>query len=211
MKTQIILTHIAIILLLSNCVRIPKGYEKYQIFDEYSLQGINTSDKITEPFVAVKSGTDTIQVLVCERFRKKILIHYVNKGNYWHSKTKHQLTNCNCDTTPQYYEKFIFNDTIITYTYSIYPDGKLLDWLNIYTPTDDCSYSTEFLDIKSNEDKFEQLKQYISHYKDSVEIYDSSKYQKFTKYKKLPKENGENLWGTCKNNLDWASDISNVE
>jgi hypothetical protein len=70
MKTKFVLMGFLLVF-LTNCTKIPKGYEIFQTFDEYSLKGVKPNGKLKQPFVAVKYGKDTISVLICKNFQKK--------------------------------------------------------------------------------------------------------------------------------------------
>lgn len=108
-------------LFLVGCSDVPRGYEKYRTFDEYSLQGVGKSDTIqTKPYVAAKFDEEKISVLIFDKNGKIRKMEYFNKGEYWYSSYKLKLESfpkCRCDTTPAFFEKFIFNDTIMVYHY----------------------------------------------------------------------------------------------
>lgn len=110
-----------LILFLVGCSDVPRGYEKYRTFDEYSLQGVGKSDTIrTKPFIAAKFDEEKISVLIFDKNGRTRKMEYLNKGSYWYSSYKLKLESfpkCRCDTTPAFFEKFIFNDTIMVYHY----------------------------------------------------------------------------------------------
>lgn len=173
-----------LVLLLFGCTRIPKGYIKYQTFDEYSLTGISTNDSlIKEPFVAVKTNSKMISVLICESYSKKKVVEYIKHGDYWYNLKKIQEkyhSDCACDTTPYYIEKFIYNDTIMKYGYYL-ENGKRKYNENLVFSTKNEIISLSDSDaFKIDENrKFYQLKQKLVNYKSNFEHYSNSpKYQK---------------------------------
>jgi len=163
------ITIIVAILLFANCKRLPKGYIKYQTFDEFSLKGINFKDSIIkEPFVGVKEENKVISVIICERFKKRILLKYYEKGDYWYNLRKEQLPyfpGVKNDTTPHYIERFLYNDTIMEYSYYL-KNGKtkFLEELNFETRKNIIELSDSAGFQVYEKDRFQQLKRFIVNY-----------------------------------------------
>lgn len=116
-----IIAVLVLFLVLVGCNDVPRGFEKYRSFDEYSLHGIDKSDTIqTKPYIAAKFDDETISVLIFDKNGTIRKMEYQNKGDYWYSSYKLKLESfpkCRCDTTPAFFEKFIFKDTIMVYHY----------------------------------------------------------------------------------------------
>jgi len=180
------------IVLFAGCNRIPEGYVKYQSFDEFTLKGYGTG-QLKEPYVAVKNGKDTISVLICEKLKKQILIEYINYGDYWYKLKKEQLKydpKCECDTTPHYIESFIYNDTIMEYSYYLKDSIEKSNELLKFSTTKNEIWlilNTDFHLYTS--DKFHQLKLLLINYKTNFKNYEPSLYQKqyYHNYSKLLK------------------------
>lgn len=162
---------------------IPRGYEKFQTFDEYSLKGVKVG-KLKLPFVAVKAEKDTIKVLIVRGIGgSQKLVEYVNMNDYWFNFDKYQLKydpKCQCDTTPYYLETYIFNDTIMTYGYYLKNgNSKFLERINLKTKNIELSLDNEeFIFSKTNH--FDELRYIVQNYKDNFENYDYGVSQKNT-------------------------------
>ena len=155
--------------MLCGCLSIPDGYTKYQTFDEYTLSGIKPSGTLKSPFVALKYTSDSISVLVYDQ-SKFIERHlYQKKNSYWFSIKREQIDpkiaeTCKCDTTPRFIERFIYNDTILEYTYYLNEiNNKSVESLAVFTKNKNIYISPEKFDI-SEKRKFEQLKEIIQNY-----------------------------------------------
>ena len=175
---------IVLVLIFFGCTKIPESYIKYQTFDEYSLSGVSTNDSlIKEPFVAVKTDSESISVLICKSYTKKKVIEYFNHRDYWYNINKVQeeySSECNCDTTPYYIEKFIYNDTIMKYGYYL-KNGKrkFNESLEFSTKNEIISLSDSDAFKLDEKKKFYQLKHKLVNYKSNFEHYfPSPKYQK---------------------------------
>ena len=185
-------TIIFLICLLTCCTQIPEGYVKYQSFDEFALKGYGAG-QLKEPYVAVKNGKDTIFVLIYERLHKETLIKYVNHGDYWYNLKREQKKydpKCECDTTPHFTESFIYNDTIMEYSY--YLKGgieKLNELLKFSTTKNEIWLLSKTGFHAYTNDKFHQLKLFLVNYKTNFENYEPSLYQKqyYHNYSKLLK------------------------
>jgi hypothetical protein len=175
------------ILLIASCsffpIPMPEGYKKYQTFDEYSLQGVTKEEHIQEPFVYIKEKRDSIYVLLSNQGKidpvvgvnrgyKPLL--YINKGDYWYNismEKQEYIPDCRCDTSAtNYFVKFIYGDTILTYHYfiaqnKIYEgDGSSLD-----VDTKDASIHILLADDKRGylnglENGFERLRKIAHNY-----------------------------------------------
>ncbi|MDR3652964.1 MAG: hypothetical protein P4L34_08345 [Paludibacter sp.] len=186
------ITIIFSICLFTCCTQIPQGYVKYQSFDIFALKGYGTG-QLKEPYVAVKNGKDTISVLIYEKLKKKILIEYINYGDYWYNFRKEQLKydpKCECDTAPHYIESFIYNDTIMEYSYYL-KDGieKSNELLKFSTIKNEIWLLSSTGFHVSTSDKFHQLKLLLVDYKTNFKNYEPSLYQKqyYHSYSKLLK------------------------
>lgn len=181
-------------ILFTSCNQIPKGYMKYQTFDEYSLKGVNSNKEIVNPYVIIKREKDTITVRICRSygFVSKLLnyissknpkyvnlgdygnngelIKYINKGKYWYNITKEQTDprlyfTTECDTVPYYTEKFIYNDTILRYGYYMDDnDKKGTENFTLITRNNEICLSPGSFRL-SPESKFIQLKNLFADYK----------------------------------------------
>ena len=180
------------ICLLTSCTQIPEGYMKYQSFDEFALKGYGAG-QLKEPYVAVKNGKDTISVLICEKLKKEILIEYINYGDYWYNFKKEQKEydpKCECDTTPHFTESFIYNDTIMEYSYYLKSSiEKLNELLKFSTTKNEIWLLSKTGFHVSKNDKFHQLKLLLVNYKTNFKNYEPSLYQKqyYHSYSKLLK------------------------
>ena len=168
MKTKTI-TVIVLIVMLYGCLSIPDGYTKYQTFDEYTLSGIKPTETLKSPFVAIKHASDSISVLVYDQ-NKVIKRHlYKKKNSYWFSIKREQIdpkvaANCKCDTTPRFIERFIYNDTILEYSYYVNKtNNKSVESFSVFTRNNDTHISPEKFNI-SEKRKFEQLKEIVKNY-----------------------------------------------
>jgi hypothetical protein len=103
---------------------------------------------------------------------------------------KIDFPECHYHTGTIYYDKFIFNDTIITYEHSLLEIGNKPTYFNdaieIDTKSYNIHYSTKYLNLYrlNSKNTFEELKHYIDLYKDSVSS-DSIYYHPFSKRKKM--------------------------
>jgi len=190
MKTRAI-TIITLMLMLYGCLSIPDGYTKYQTFDEYTLSGIKQNGTLKSPFVAIKRTSDSISVLVYDQSKVVERHLYQKKNSYWFSIKREQIDpkiaeTCKCDTTPRYIEKFIYNDTILEYTYSVNgEDNKSLDLLSVYTKNNNIYISPEKFNISENR-KFDQFKDVVKNYNVKYPYFKPGTIQKSfyeTKYK----------------------------
>lgn len=170
-------------------IPVPDGYTKYQTFNEYTLKGVSANnDKIKSPYVFVKEEADTISIIVSSQ--KENVIKYINKGDYWYNLRIEKIDyqpDCKCDTTPLYYEKFIYNDTILLYNCRIkdgiqYSHSLILETENNYTyisPPDNMEIKGEFI--------FANLKKLAKNYKNLIPYYSRGPehqpcfYESFTK------------------------------
>lgn len=177
------ITIIVSFLLFLGCNRLPKGYIKYQTFDEYKLKGVRYGNaEIKEPFVGVKVEKDSISVLICESFKKQILLKYINYGDYWFNLKKIQepyYPELKLDTTPHYTERFIYNDTIMEYGYDLKQGTKKIgEELDFKTKKNIISLVSSDGFPVDKSDKFYQLKRILINYKVDFKSYEPSIYQK---------------------------------
>jgi len=193
---------------LLSCKTGMKGYVKYQTFDEYRLEGVGNPN-IKCPYVFVKKEFDTIFVIKSNE-RKKV-ITYINRGNYWYSKSIIEVKppsfafgrQYKLDMTPTVYEKFIYNDTVIEYRYQYHhqykktENGYLIDSLKrtnrgifVHTKKDCIILSIQYNDIKNYDDPFKEIKEFVTNYKEIFPLY-SPGYQPrcFSMYEKQIKGN----------------------
>lgn len=160
----------SLIFILYGCSLVPKGYTKYQTFDEYTLQGVTVKGKLKTPFVAIKFTHDTIFMLVYENQKQTQKLEYLNNISYWYSIKKEQIDpklaeNCKCDTTPRYIEKFIYNDTILEYSYYLErTNSKFSESLTVFTRNNNIHISPVRFNIQEKS-KFAQLKEIVNNYK----------------------------------------------
>ena len=181
--------------ILLTCSCLPKDYKKFQDFDEYSMKGIPAKGKLEYPYVAIKESNDKLSVVIIRPFFYHRTIEYTHKGNYWYNYEKYQIKyeeNCQCDTTPIYYHRYIFNDTIITYGFREFKVPPIDDFLWVDTRTDMIVFDTKWLNISGDRDTLAVLKSYINLYKDSTTDFSShnrSISSSFYKKKKTSKDN----------------------
>jgi hypothetical protein len=120
---------------LSSCqVDNMKGYVKYQTFNEYKLEGVNSSH-IKNPYVFVKKELDT--VFVIKSNDRRSVMTYINKGEYWFYQEPEEIQKGFIDKVlsksiwkifshpkgvdKTLSKKFITNDTIFIFSYLIMP------------------------------------------------------------------------------------------
>lgn len=148
---------------------MPSGYSKYETFDEYSLKGLNKNSFLQKPYVAVKDMGDSISVIVFPEHDDTQHFTYYNKGSHWYSLDITQISpslyeTCNCDTTPSYKEKYIYNDSIIEYSY--YKDGlgvRTFESVHLITKSQKVIFSADSFCI-NQDDKFNDLRRMCSNY-----------------------------------------------
>ncbi len=171
---------ICIIFCLCGCNQLPEGYKIYKTINEYNLVGVDQVGPIVKPYVAIKRDNDEIFVLILGDTNGKRLIKYENKGDYWYSYEKIRkkyIPKCECDTTPFCIEKYIYNDTIVKYSYYLKADSvKLNEVIKIKT------HSTLLL-LNSNEgfnlnkNDYNKLIEIINSYKKIFKPYVPSIFQ----------------------------------
>jgi len=182
-KTEINISIIIFsICFFSSCNRIPKGYKSYQTFDEYLMKGVNDTNYV-DPHVAIKAVKDTIFVIIIgDKESNNTPAKYIHYGNYWYSKLKDQPNypkNCGCDTTPNIRERFIFNDTIMEYSYNFKDGKKSLEELSFQTKKKVLILSDSCNIVLGNGILYQELKRPIVNYRERYELYRSTpKYQK---------------------------------
>lgn len=172
--------YICIVLCFCGCNQIPDGYRIYKTINEYNLMGVNQVGPIVKPYVAIKRDKDEIFVLILGDTNGKRLIKYENKGDYWYSfekiRKKH-IPKCGCDTTPFCVEKYIYNDTIVKYSYYLRADSvKISEVVTIK------SHSALLRLISSkgfslNKDDYNKLIEIINSYKSNFKPYEPSIFQ----------------------------------
>ena len=175
MKTIITLA-LGVFFICYGCNDIPEGYQKFQTFNEYSLKGIGLSNyHLRKPYIAAKFGKEKITVLIFEKNGEVRQIEYFNKGNYWYTKYKLQLKfdpNCRCDTTPAFFEKYIYKDTIMLYHHAYNRDNKKLKMETLYFITknnfilisDSCPLKIDSTNIfKSLKNKYLYFQNQLTH------------------------------------------------
>lgn len=162
-----------------------KGYDKYQTFNEFDLKGVN-SPKLQSPFIFLKRESDTIFVIKSNK--KDEIIEYVNKGEYWYRSFKIEEKptieerflgrQYKIDRTPISCEKFIFNDTIIEYTYFIEESNKRSN-SSIYVKTKDSILNLVIQDddIKNINNPYNEIINFVRAYKKLFPYNDNQTYQ----------------------------------
>jgi len=166
------------------------GYVRYQTFDEYKMEGVG-AEKIKRPYVLVKKENDTIFVkkIVKKKGKNRCNctvkeIKYINKGDYWHTtirpESKRTLIARPRPCIPIFYEKFIFNDTIVEYQYSLKYGLKevrrVAQYIHIHTKKDCVILSLQDNDIKNYGNPYNEVKEFVINYKEIFPLY-SSGYQ----------------------------------
>ncbi len=181
------LSYTIITVFLVSCTsQIPEGYTPYKTFDEYKLIGINSNNgELGNPYVAVKKTKNTVIVKICNRNEKDDrFIIYINNGKYWYNEKREQTDPKLYDTTlwdtvPHYTEKYIFNDTIMEYSYYLERNrkNKYSETLEFITKKNSIEFSSSLILGEKSIDKFEQLKNTIVNYKNSTPYYISNIHQ----------------------------------
>lgn len=165
-----------------SCQDSLPDYKKFQTFNEYQLKGVPgvKKDVFIDPYIYVKKNIDTIIVITSDNKDKKYL--YINKGDYWYnlrtSNVPAHSKNCKeAISTIYYFEKFIYNDTILSYKYirdfEFSDTGQVFcRYLTIETKWNytDLIYNKRYYRFDEN-DKFFQLRNLARHYKDSFPYY----------------------------------------
>ena len=172
-----------LLFMLSCQIKQQNGYIQYQTFDEYKLIGVGNTE-IKEPYVLVKKELDTIFVIKSND--KEKVIKYINKGDYWYSKSIIEVEAppdeeepCLLDMTPTVCEKFIYNDTIIEYKYQYdYQIGsskrnnqRIMSDILVHTKKNCLILSIQDDDITNYDDPFNELKAFVTNYKEIFPLY----------------------------------------
>jgi len=98
------------------------------------------------------------------------LIMYIKKGIYWYNIKREQVDpklyfTTKCDTVPYYTEKFIYNDTIMTYSYYMELNKKYSQSLQFETKNNIFWLSLNINFNVDEKNKFIQLKNQFVNYK----------------------------------------------
>ncbi len=156
------------------------GYVKYQTFNEYKLRGEGTKN-IVSPYVYVKKTKNTISVIRSNRMKE--VIEYVNKGDHWYRyiEIKHEphKKNCKCLIYTEIREQFVFNDTVVEYSYTFENHDKKRERGNeyIYIRTSDREIHVPvYLKIKNTKDPYKSVKYIVDNYKKVLKPYTSRCY-----------------------------------
>lgn len=121
----------SISLLLVSCSVNTNTFPKYKRFDEFTLKGIDSisskSDLKNGDYLSINESNDTI--FVDFHFRScpnDYKTYYIKKDDYYYhfrKKVNERKEGPNFEYSTEYFfEKFIFNDTIITYEYDKFKD-----------------------------------------------------------------------------------------
>jgi len=149
-----------------------KEYVKYQTLDEYKLMGVECSD-IKAPYVLAKKMLDTIFVIKSNNSEK--VIQYINKGAYWHSKSiiyVDTIPLAKQKLDPTVYEKFIFNDTVVEYKYSLKENlEKSQQRIFVHTKKNCIVLIIQDDDIKNQDDPYNEIKEFVANYKTIFPLY----------------------------------------
>jgi len=187
------------------------GYNKYQTFDEYILDGVVTNN-VKSPYVLVKKTNDTIFVIKSNN--KNDTIKYTKKGNYWYTKLYIEETQSFLDKLfnnssskllkiQEICEKFIYNDTVIEFLYREDEKLRMIDQ-TIYVNTK--QHCLELViqndDLKDFKNLFDGIQTLVNNYKTIFPIY-SPKYQSrwYNEYEKIIKNNTLNIYEIDSSNL----------
>lgn len=139
------------------------------------------------PCVAVKTEKDTINVIVYYLFQKNRHLKYVNKGDCWYNLTIEQIdpklyATTKCDTVPHYFEKFIYNDTILRYGYYLERNAaKTSEGLEIETRNNLIYISPKSFDLQKK-NNFIRLKDFTVNYKSKYPYYEPSFQESFYQF-----------------------------
>jgi hypothetical protein len=152
-----------------SCTYPSKGFTKYQSFDEYNLKEIIGKQDLRSAYVYVKMTKDTIEIIKSND--QSNIIRYVNKGEYWYSKMKKQLKKSSIyksSTIPRYFEKYISDGVIITYSYLVY-NNNILDQ-TLYVDTSNSRAMIVLGDDKvyNETDSFEKFKIIANNYRQTI-------------------------------------------
>lgn len=190
-------------------------YIDYQTFDEFSMAGIDfSSNEKKHPYVSIKYTKDTIFIKYSTQ-KHTIPTTYIRKNNYWFNiwiedyycepgfGCERSFTRCK--------EKYIYNDTVITYAYykDFITNEELTLGRDISIETKENKISltfgnTLYIDVNN---KFESIKSIVDNYK-SIFLYSTKEYSPryYHFYDKVIK--GDTLFiYENDGNKSWLSDV----
>lgn len=212
---NIVLFFIVLVFLYASIASMYKEkYDRYQSFDEYKMEGIEVPN-LKSPFILMEKDDKTIHIKFSEG--KYNDIQYVNRGEYWHSISKNNLENCNQGYTPitEFYEKFIYNDTILIYCFKIEDSHEAIEKNIFKIKSDDylivrtrCTEVNIFYDESirisfEESSRFEELKSLAKNYRNSftdqkiIGVYQPKQYKYYNKI-----ESNDTLYIYEKNSKD---------
>lgn len=98
-----------------------KSRKEFKTFNEYRLMGVPFTDANRELYVIVDEYDDSIKVQISDDLSNPII--YINKGKYWFSISSKCLDSGGKVKAMKYIEKYIYNDTILKYNYTVFLHG----------------------------------------------------------------------------------------